>query len=188
MANGNQEFFAGIPWTLNSSRRHRSYQSIVDKVSNKAKRKLAKCDQMFFFKEAIGRSRGTFTLIDFSLIEAVKELLGAKINEFDRVGPVEKGVGDPFANYYAGDLFDEVCAALDMLNIDGGENIDTACQEFFNVLIAFRMTRTGNIRMRQLIDQNDGWFSFDRPVNIKLFKFGVAIDSLYTRQNVKAFK
>src|SRR5271165_6011693 len=53
------------------------------------------------------------------------------------------------------DLGDHVIEALDMLDVDGGVDVDAVVQELLDIEIAFGMTAAGRVGMGQLVDKNN---------------------------------
>lgn len=53
-----------------------------------------------------------------------------------------KRIGHGFPYLNSGDAADHIIQTFQMLNVDGCENINASFQQFFDILPAFRMTRT----------------------------------------------
>ena len=80
---------------------------------------------------------------------------GVEIDQLDRVGAIEHGVRHGLAHAHAGDLGDDVVEALDVLDVDGGIDVDAVLQQLFDVEIALRMTAAGRVGVGELVDQHD---------------------------------
>ena len=60
-------------------------------------------------------------------LEPLDQILGREVDQFDGIGAVENGVRDRLAHAHMGDLRDDIIEALDVLDIDGGIDIDAGC-------------------------------------------------------------
>ena len=70
------------------------------------------------------RAFGLLGDVDFPLLETLDQIVGSEIDELDGVGAVEDQVRHSLAYPDMRDLGDDVVEALDMLNIDGGVDVD----------------------------------------------------------------
>ncbi len=62
-----------------------------------------------------------------------------------------------------------------MLNVERRVNIDAGVKDFFDVLIAFRMARPRGVRMRKLVNQDQGRPALEDGVDIQLGQPDAAI-------------
>ena len=62
-----------------------------------------------------------------------------------------------------------------MLNVDGGDDVDTGTQQLLNVVAPLGITGAGHVGMRQLIDEYDRWMPIQNGVNIHLGEVGASV-------------
>src|SRR3984957_10674815 len=101
------------------------------------------------------RALGLLGDVDFAFPEPLDEVGGRQIDQLDRIGAVEYGIRHGFAHAYVSNLRDHVVEALDVLDVDGGIDVDATAHQLFDVEIALRMAATFNIGVGKLVDQND---------------------------------
>ena len=96
-----------------------------------------------------------FGNVDLPFLEPLDQIVGSQIDELDGVGAVEDRVRHGLAYPDMRDLRDDVVEALDVLNIDGGVDVDTAVKQFLDIEIALGMTTAGRVGMGELVHQRD---------------------------------
>src|SRR5205814_365936 len=89
-----------------------------------------------------------------SLAQAPDQILGGKIDDLDVVCLVENAIGDRFAHADPGDPGDDVVEALDVLNVEGCEDIDARGDQLLDVEIALGMPAAGVVGVSELVDDN----------------------------------
>ena len=63
-------------------------------------------------------------------------------------------VGDGLALQHAGDALHDVVQRLQVLDVDGGDDVDAGVQQLLHVLPALLVAGSRHVRVRQLIDQH----------------------------------
>ena len=114
------------------------------------------------------RPLGLLRNVDLALLEALDQIVGREIDQFDRVGAVEHRIRHGFAHPDAGDLGDDIVEALDVLDIDGGIDVDAVAENFFDVEIALGVPAAGRIGVGKFIDQHDLRMTCDDGVEVHL--------------------
>jgi len=69
-----------------------------------------------------------------------------------------------------GDLRDHIVQAFNVLDIDGGVDVDAMAHQLFDVEIPFRMAAAFHIRVRELINQHDLWSARDDRIEVHLLE------------------
>ncbi len=77
------------------------------------------------------------------------------------------------------DLGDHVVKAFDMLDIDGGIDVDAAGEQFLDVEVAFRVAAAGRVGVGQFVDKRKLGPSRDQGIEIHLLDDLVAIDDAF---------
>ena len=86
--------------------------------------------------------------------EAAAQGLGGHVDEFDLVGAADDVVGDGLALFDAGDRFDDVVEGFQVLDVDGGDDVDTGLEEGVDVLPALVVAGAGHVGVGDLVDQH----------------------------------
>jgi hypothetical protein len=85
-----------------------------------------------------------------------------------------------------GDLRDHVIQALDVLDVDGGIDIDAVGQQFLDIEIALGMPAAGSVGVGELIDEGELWLARDDRVEIHLLEDLVPVLDALARDDFEA--
>ena len=128
--------------------------------------------------------------IDLAGAQPFEKVIRRQVDELDLVGFVENPVGQRFPLLDAGDLRDDVVETFEMLDVDGGPHVDAGFQQLFDVLPALGVPRHGlsaeEIRVRQLVDDQDGRTPRERRVEVEFLAHDVAVFHRQRRQLFEA--
>ena len=69
-----------------------------------------------------------------------------------------------------GDLRDDVVQALEVLDVDGGVDVDAGGEQLLDVLPALGVARAGDVGVGQLVDQQQGRVAGERRVEVELLE------------------
>src|SRR5262249_5949448 len=98
------------------------------------------------------------------------QIVGRDIDEFDGIGAIENRVRHRLAHAHMRDLRDHVVEALDVLDVDGGVNVDAVTEQLLDVEVALGMAAAGLIGVGELIDQDDLRAAGDDGVEVQLIE------------------
>ena len=119
-------------------------------------------------------------------LQARKQVVGRQVDQLDLVGLVEDPVGDRLLLPDAGDAGDHVVQALEVLNVERRPDADARVEQLLDVLPALGVARPrfafGDIRMGELIDENDRRRAPQRGVEIEFAARDAAVADLEERQ------
>ncbi|GCN66854.1 hypothetical protein ExPCM20_00394 [Escherichia coli] len=124
---------------------------LIYAIGSTAQCQFAQGDQIAFAKKMFN---GAFRLpgnIDFTFFQPLTQIVRGQVHQHHVVGGIEKRIGHGFPYLNSGDAADHIIQTFQMLNVDGCENINASFQQLFDVLPAFRMTRTWRITVRQFV-------------------------------------
>ncbi|EKD40267.1 MAG: hypothetical protein ACD_75C00116G0001, partial [uncultured bacterium] len=96
------------------------------------------------------------------------QLLRRDVDQGDFRGQIEHAVRHGLLDRHAGDLGHYILDALEMLDVDGGVDVDAGGQQLLDVLPAFFVAGAGGVGMGQLVDQDDLRLSLQRRIDIQL--------------------
>src|SRR5262245_63544231 len=114
------------------------------------------------------RALGLLGHVDLALFQALDQIVWGEIDELDGVGTVEDRVRHGLAHAHMRDLRDHVVKALDVLDIDGGINVDSVSEQLFDVEVALGMAAAGHVGVGELVDQHDLRMSGDDGIEVHL--------------------
>jgi hypothetical protein len=94
-----------------------------------------------------------FRRVHVAVGEASAQRLGGHVDQLDLVGPADLGVGDRLLRGQAGDAGDHVGEGLQVLDVEGGDDVDAGSQQLLDVLPALLVAGAGGVGVGQLVDQ-----------------------------------
>ena len=100
------------------------------------------------------RRPGGFRQIDLARGQPGAQFFGRQVHQL-KLRAVQGGVGQRLADRDAGDLAHGLGAALDVLHVQGGENINAGVQQFEHVLVTLGVARAGRIGVGELVHQRE---------------------------------
>ena len=86
------------------------------------------------------------------------------------------------------DLRDNVVEAFDVLDIDGGVDVDAVTHQLFDIEVAFGMTAAFGIAVREFVDQHDLRPAGDDRVEIHFLKRLALVFDVAARNDVEALQ
>src|SRR5579884_3903534 len=107
------------------------------------------------------------------------------VDQFDLVGLTYYCVGDRFALRDPSDAFDDVVQTHQVLDVDGGNDVDSSVEEFVDVLPTLLVTTPGHVGVREFVDQHQRGPSGENGIQIHLLKRRPAIVDAPTRYHLK---
>ena len=72
-----------------------------------------------------------------------------------------------------------------MLNVHCRVNIDAVVKKFLNILVAFKVTASRRVGVREFIDKDQLWFSCEDGVEVHFFHDVIAVLNFFARYNGK---
>ena len=124
---------------------------LIYAIGSTAQCQFAQGDQIAFAEKMFNGALRLPGNIDFAFFQPLTQIVRGQVHQHYVVGSIKKGIGHGFPHLNSGDATDHIIQTFQMLNVDGSENINACFQQLFNVLPAFRMTRTWRITVRQFV-------------------------------------
>ena len=130
-------------------------ERLVDPVGDPHQRELAERAEVAL-PEVVGE-RGVDLLgrVDVAVRHPAAQRLRRHVDELDLVGGPHDRVGDRLLLLDPGDLLDDVVHRLEVLHVDGGDDVDAGVEELVDVLPALLVARARHVGVRELVDQRD---------------------------------
>ncbi len=163
-------------------------QLLIDTLRSAPQREFAQRGQVGRRKEIGQRAFRLLRNVDFSLLEALDQIVRRQINQFDRIGAIEHGIRHGFTHPDMGDLRNDIIQAVNMLDVDCGVDVDAAAQQLFDIKIPLGMTAALGIGMGELIDQNDLGAPDDDGIEVHLLQPLPLVLEPATRNDLQSFE
>ena len=161
----------------------------IDPGGGAAEGEFAEGGEVAFAEEAVAGvdgEGGGLAGVDLAGAEAIVEDVGGEIDEFDLVGFIEDAVGDGFLDFDACDLGDDVVEGVEVLNVEGGVDVDAGAEAFADVLPSFFAGGARGVGVGELVDEQDVGTTEDGGVGVELSECGAGVGDLLAREDVQA--
>ena len=139
---------------------------------------LAEGDEITAAEEVGEGTLGAIEGIDIAATHAGGESFGGEIGEDDFVGTIEDPVRDCLADGDAGEALDARGEALDVLDVDGGEDVDVGVEEEEDVFIALGGAAAVDVGVGELVDEDDLGMASEDGVDVHLGEDGALVIDL----------
>src|SRR5262249_35194071 len=90
--------------------------------------------------------------VDLAGAQPLEQVFDGEVEVHDLVGLLEEAVGHGLADGHAGRALDQVVQALEVLHVEGGDDVDARGEELEHVLPALAVARAREVRVRSLVD------------------------------------
>ena len=158
---------------------------IVDAVGRAAQGQFPQRQQVALAEEILHGALGLLGNIDLAFLQALQQFLMRQVDENDFVRVIKDVIGQGFPDLDPGNAADDIVQALQMLDIDRREDVDTGRQQFLDILPALGVTRTRRIGMGQFIDENQFGFSGERSVDVEFTQFVTLVLDALLRNRIQ---
>ena len=153
----------------------------ADMVGHKAQREFPQCRKIGLPEKTPRGSGGTVRQIHFTFMQALNEFGGRQVHQLQH-GVIQHAVGNSLPNLRARDLPHCVGTTFDVLNIEGGEDINPRIEQFYYVLAALGMSRALGIGVREFIHQDKLRTACQHRVEVHFAKGHTTILELLSRK------
>ncbi len=171
-SDGDHEPLARFPCPRDPACSHDLPQLVIHAFRGQAKRHFAKRREVAFAEEMLGRLPRALRRIDLPLLQALEQLVGRNIHQFDLGGGIKDRIGDRLADDGPGDLCHRVGPTLQVLNIQRCVHIDPVVQQLQDILVAFRVAAARGVGVREFVDQGEGRLAGEQGVEVHLLDGG----------------
>ena len=183
-----QDRVAGVPDFLLALAVAPGAHLLIDAIGGAAQSQFAQRNQVPFAEKVLDSALGLAADIDFALIEPLAQIVRGKVHQHHVVRGVKEGIGDGLSHLHAGDPADDVIQTFQMLDVNGGEDVNPGLQQFVHILPALWMAGAGGITVRQLIHQNQRRTAGEGGVEIELIHVAPAVGEPPRRQGAQALQ
>ena len=183
-----QDRVAGVPDFLLALAVAPGAHLLIDAIGGAAQGQFTQRNQVPFAEKVLDSALGLAADIDFALIEPLAQIVRGQIHQHHVVRGVKEGIGDGLSHLHAGDPADDVIQTFQMLDVNGGEDVNPGLQQFVHILPALWMAGAGGITVRQLIHQNQRRTAGEGGVEIELIHVAPAVGEPPRRQGAQALQ
>jgi hypothetical protein len=155
-----------------------------DTVSRAAEREFAQSDEVAGAEEVGGGKAGLIREVDLAFVHPAAQLVDGKVNDLNVGSLIQDGVRDGFAHRDAGDLGDHIVEAVEVLDVEGGIDVDAGIDQFDDILPAFGVAAARGVGVGEFVHQDEAGVAGKRGVEIELFESDAAMRHTATRQEV----
>jgi len=106
-------------------------------------------------EEVLQRCLDPFRRIDLSLQQALAEILGRQVDVHELVRLAEHRVRYPLPDLDVGRFLHDVVEAFQMLDVQCGDDVDPLGQDILDILVPFGIPASGDIGVRQFVDEGN---------------------------------
>ena len=158
----------------------------VDALGGDAHGELAQGREIALAEEMLNGAGDLIADVDLAFAQALDQVLGWQVDQLDLIGELQHLVREGLADADAGDALHDVVQALEVLDVERGEDIDPCGQQFLDVLMALHMSAALDVGMGELVDNGELRLAPEQRVEVHLGEDAAAIAKLAARQDVEA--
>ena len=129
-------------------------QRVVDAVGDPQQRQLAQRRQVAGAEVVAERGVDLVGGVDVAVGQPSTQRLGRHVDELDLVGGPHDAVGNGLALADPGDPLDDVVERVEVLDVDGGDDVDAGGEQLVDVLPPLVVARPGGVGVGELVDQD----------------------------------
>ena len=124
--------------------------------------------------------------VDLAGLQPGDQVLGREVDEHDLVGLGQLGVGHRLAHLDAGQLGHLVVERLEVLDVDGREDVDPGGEHVGDVLVALGVLEPGRVGVRELVDQAQLRAAGEDARQVHLLELHAAVGDAPARRAARA--
>ena len=130
-------------------------QALLDLVRQPQQRELAQRGQVAHAEVPGQRRVDPLGRVDVAVRHPSAQRLRRHVHQLDLVGRAHHPVRHRLALRHPGDLLDDVVERLQVLHVDGGDDVDAGVEQLLHVLPALLVARARDVAVRELVDERD---------------------------------
>ena len=147
----------------------------VDGAGDALQRHFAQGDEVAAAEEVGERALDALHGVDVAAAKAGDEGFGGEVGDDDFVGAIKHPVGHLLANGDAGESLDARGERLDVLDVDGGANVDFVVEEEEHVVVTLGQAGAFDVGVGELIDERDLGHAGENGVDVHLGEWGAFV-------------
>ena len=148
----------------------------IHPLGGAAQRQLPQRHQVALAEEVFDGPLRLTGQVDLALLQTLTQIVRGQIDQHHLVGTIKHPIRHCLAHPDAGDAADDVVETLQVLDVDGGEDVDPRLQQLLHILPALGVTGAGHIGVGQLVHQHHRRVTGQHAVQVKLGQTMTAIE------------
>ena len=186
LADADEHALAGGPGAGDGVGLHVGEELGVDALRGAAQRELAQRGEVAGGEVVGERAAGGLADVDLAVLQALDQVVGGDVDDLDVVGAVDDRVGHGLADADAGDLGDDVVEALDVLDVDGGVDVDAGGEQLLDVEVALGVAAAGGVGVGELVDEDELRAAGEDGVEVHLLEHPALVVDPAARDHLEA--
>ena len=182
---GDHHALLGRPGTGNAVPFPVVLELLVDAVGHPQQCQLAECGQVAGTKVVAEGGIDAFRRVDVAVGQSPSQCFGGHVDQLELVGCPHHPVGDRLPLNDAGDPLNDVVERLEVLQVDGGDHVDTGSQQLFYVLPPLGISGARYVGVGQLVDQGELRVASQQGIEVELLECLTAVDDGLSRQHLQ---
>jgi hypothetical protein len=187
-ADADQQPVTGGPGLPDAFRGHVASHLGIHALGGVPQGQLAQRQEVAFAEEAVLGMPRLIRQVDLPLLEAHQQVIRWKIHQLHLVRPLQERVRHILAHHHAGDLGHHVPQALQVLDVEGGVDINARVQQLHHVLPALLVAGAFHIGVGQLIHEDEGRPAAEGGLQVEFREKQPAVRELLPRQRLQALQ
>src|SRR6266850_3441060 len=159
---------------------HVGFEAAIDLFSDLTQGKFAQGNEIAAAKEILERAFDFVRTVDVPALHAVLQGFRREIDHHGFGCSQGHPIWDGFTHSDASDGAHNRSSALNVLDVECGDNIDLCRQDFLDVLVAFAVFAAGNVRVCEFIHQDHGRAARQNGVHIHFFEHRALVFDLFS--------
>ncbi len=185
LADADENALARGPGAGDGVRLHVGQKLLVDPLGRAPQRELAQGGQVAGREIMLERPLRLLGDVDLALLQPLDQIVGREVDQLDRIGAVEHRIRHGFAHPHMSNLRDDVVQAFDVLDVDGGVDVDAVGQQLLDIEVTFGVAAAGGVGVGELVDQRDFRPPRDHGIQVHLLDDLAAIIERLARDHLQ---
>ena len=163
-------------------------QALLDAVGEPQQRELAQGRQVAL-AEVVGERRvDLLRLVDVAVRHPPTQCLGRHVDEFDLLGAPDDDIRHRLALQHAGDGERRVVERFEVLDVDGGDDVDARREQVLDVLPPLLVAAARHVGVREFVDERDLRRAPEHGVEVHLLERRAPVLAPQSRHDLEALE
>ena len=169
-------------------RLHMGEELLIDGLSRSPKGELPQRGEIAGREIMLESALGGLGDVNLSFFQPLNEIVRRDVDNLDVVGAIDDRVGNCLSNADLGDLGHDIIEAFDVLDVDGGVDVDAGGQQFLDVATTLGVAAPGRIGMSEFIDEHQLGAALEDGIEIHLLQIMAFIRDPPSRYDLQALE
>ena len=157
-----------LPWRGDAVLGTVPLQALLHPVGQPEQGQFTQCGEVSWPEVMSERGLDPVRRVDIAMHHPPPQRLRGHIDQLDLVGAARYRVGQGLVLLHAGDLFRHVAERLEVLDVQGGNDVDARVEQFIDVLPSLGVPAAGHVGVGELVHQRDLRAASEHRVQVHL--------------------